>query len=108
MTAANDDAAVRIEAQAKAGEILTLMPKNEGMRLGGRDSFGGPVPVPPREQVPRLSDVGITKIQSSRWQHVASIPEPVRREYVETVKDEGGAVTTAGLVRFDLERRAAS
>lgn len=56
--------------------------------------------------MPRLSDVGVTPKQSMQWQHVASIPEPVRQEYVETVKEVGGEVMTAGLVQFDLERRS--
>lgn len=95
--AANDAAAVRIEAQAKAGEILALMPKHP--------------PGPDRAQnvgdlPPTLAEIGVSDMQSSRWQQVASIPETVREEYLETTRETGGEVSTAGLVRWDLERRA--
>jgi len=73
--AANDAAAVRIEAQAKAGEILREM-KDAGQRAVSGGS------IRKESQPVILRDLDVTPMQSSRWQHVAAIPEPVRQEYV--------------------------
>ncbi len=70
-------AAVRIEAQAKAGELLQEMAeRGERARAGGAHG---------RRQRPStsLGDLGVTKSESSRWQQVASVPGEVRTEYVE-------------------------
>ncbi len=88
--AANDAAAVRIEAQAKAGELLQHMVER-GERAAGRPGkVSGPS---------TLSDLGITRDDSSRWQQVASVPPAVRAEYVEETKAAKGEVSTAGLLR---------
>lgn len=103
-------AAVRIEAQAKAGEILRLM-KERGERDSGqggdrRSQLQAVTVIPGGLAVPAtLADLGASKIESSRWQAVAAVAPEVRQDYVETVKEDGGEVTTAGLMRFELERR---
>jgi hypothetical protein len=55
-------------------------------------------PGPDRSQAgtdlpPTLEDLGVTKNASSRWQRVAEVPEPTRREYIEQTKASGGEVT---------------
>ncbi len=93
--AANDAAALRIEAQAKAGELLRAM-ADSGRRdrgLGGdRRSQSQPATV-------HLATLGVTKSESSRWQQVATVPADARFSYVEETKAAGGEVTTAGLLR---------
>jgi hypothetical protein len=91
--AANDAAAIRIEAQARAGEMLRQMAERGERDPGGR----GRIESRPATQ---LDDLGVTKSDSSRWQRVADIPEPVREEYVDRTKAGGDEVTTSGLLRY--------
>ena len=44
------------------------MEKNRGVRLGG-------CTMQPPDDTPKLSDLGIEKIQSHRWQAIGRIPE---------------------------------
>lgn len=46
------------------------MEKNKGARnqFAGRDRSGGSKKRPPDNATPKLSDLGVTKSQSSRWQ----------------------------------------
>lgn len=93
--AANDAAAVRIEAQAKAGELLhELRDRGEIVRHGGDRA---------RSQAATLLDLGISKSDSSRWQQVAAIPSEQRASYVEETRAAGGEVSTAGLLRHAHE-----
>ncbi len=88
--AANDAAAVRIEAQAKAGELLRQMAER-GERKARGDSMS--------QAVTSLGDLGIGRMEASRWQHVADVPEDVRQEYVDETRAARGEVSTAGLLR---------
>lgn len=89
--AANDAAAVRLEAQAKAGELLREM-RDSGQRAnrGRRDQMS---------QAATFDDLGVSRSDSSRWQQVAAVPAERRAEYVEETKAAGGEVSTAGLLR---------
>jgi hypothetical protein len=53
--------AVTMTTERKAGEMLAAMEKNPGNR-----NLGGNTMLPP----PSLESLGITKMQSSRWQKV--------------------------------------
>ncbi len=90
--AANEAAALRIEAQARAGELLRRMrERGERVRRGSPGMKSQPAT--------SLDDLGVTRSESSRWQQVAAVPEEARRSYVEETKAAGGEVTTAGLLR---------
>ena len=52
---------LKLRAERKAGEMLRAMPKHNGD--------------PRLHDATRLADVGVTKIQSHRWQQVAAVPE---------------------------------
>jgi hypothetical protein len=88
--AANDAAAVRIEAKAKAGELLRQM-ADRGERKVRGDAMSQPVT--------SLNDLGVGRMEASRWQQVADVPEADREAYVEETKAAKGEVTTAGLLR---------
>jgi hypothetical protein len=62
----NAAAEVKIRAERRAGEILAAMEKRGGARDGKTELPKG---------TPLLSDIGITKKQSHRWQQVASVPD---------------------------------
>jgi N6-adenosine-specific RNA methylase IME4 len=68
-----DATEIRLRAERRAGELLVEMAKNKGAAGGGiKDGPRGRV-VRPRDISPRLSDVGITKSQSSKWQRLAGL-----------------------------------
>ena len=89
----NEAAEVKIRAERKAGEMLAQMPKNEGGLLRGNTML-------PRDETPTLSELGIEKMQSSRWQAIASLPPEVFEERIQETKAEGKELTSAELVRL--------
>lgn len=72
----NDATLVRIEAQAKAGDVLTEMAKT-----GERDSGKGGS-APSRASTVKLQDLGVSRDESSRWQQVAAVPAQAPRANV--------------------------
>jgi len=52
--------------------------KGTAGQLKGRDASGGATMLPPEDNAPTLSEIGITKRQSSDWQNV----EAMRGSYV--------------------------
>jgi hypothetical protein len=68
---------IRLRAERKAGELLRDIEKNQGAKgnPGGQgaklvQSFDTTA-----QARPRLSDLGITRDQSSRWQKLAAVPK---------------------------------
>lgn len=107
----NYAAEIKIRAERKAGELLAEMPKQDGTPS---DKLS-----PGVQQPPKLADIGITRKQSSRFQEIAAIPEPVFEEVIaETkakaqeaiVKDEPAPreamLTTAGVSRLAHQKQA--
>lgn len=96
LAAQNHAAEIKIRAERRAGELLKEMDKHEGGRPSGKTSNIA-LPVSP----PTLSEIGISKMQSSRWQDIASIPHEQFEAVIESVKTEGETeLTTAGLQRL--------
>ena len=67
---------IRLRAEQRAGELLREMPK----RKGGNAS---PEKLLSQTTTATLSDLGITRDQSSKWQKIATVPE----EHFEAVID---------------------
>jgi len=88
--AANDAASVRIEAQARAGELLQELRERGERKVPGHGTS---------QPATSLGDLGVSRSDSSRWQQVASVPADVRQQYVDETKVERGEVSTAGLLR---------
>jgi len=96
---AREAAVLRIEAQARAGELLREMAEQgeraiTGDRQPGRESHGV-----------TLDGLGVSRMESSRWQRLAAVQADVRRAYVEEAKTGGQDVTINGLLRFAGARR---
>lgn len=99
----NRCAEILLKAERRAGELLTEMPKQAGARGIGKKVESQPAtPLPPK-----LDDIGITKTQSSRWQQLASIPDEVFDDYVETVNKSDGdeLITRSGLKQHAARQR---
>jgi hypothetical protein len=68
------------------------MDKAEGVRMNGKDAFGGTAVVPPNDR-PTLKDMGLSKNLSSKFQQLAGVPE---NEFTsELEKLDGTKKTTA-------------
>lgn len=79
--AQNQAARIKLFASRRAGELLADMPKQNGAR-----GVGKKVECP--EGTP-LSDLGISKKQSSLWQSLASIPEETFDAFIEESVEKG-------------------
>ena len=67
-----DASIARVRAERRAGELLRDMEKS----TGGGDTSGGSLARPPQDPK-TLSEMGLTKDQSSKWQKLADVPEDV-------------------------------
>ncbi len=86
---AKEAAELRLRADKKAGLILIEMAEQGERARSGKEL-----------QRATLSDLGIEKTQSHRWQAMAEIPEAVFEAYIEQAKSrEFDELTTAGLMR---------
>lgn len=88
----NSAAEIKLRAERKAGELLAAMPKQDGGDAARLRTQSRPV----TEVPPTLEEIGISRMQSSRWQLEALVPEPVFEDYLEATKDAGEEITTAG------------
>ncbi len=86
----NEAADIKVRAERKGGEILRRMEKNKGGRPKENRSHHGT----------GLSDLGLNKNQSSRWQTIESIPIKVFDEYLADVKSSGDVLTSSKLVQL--------
>jgi hypothetical protein len=82
---------IRLRAERKAGELLAEMDKNKGAIPGKTGRKGQPVLDP----TPKLSDLSITKDQSSRWQKLAALPEQEFENKVTRATDTAVAAIDA-------------
>jgi len=78
---------IKLRAERKGGAMLGEMEKNIG---GWREKEScSPTRGPQVQCPPKLSEIGITKNQSSRWQAIAAIPEERFEEHVAVTKEKG-------------------
>jgi N6-adenosine-specific RNA methylase IME4 len=87
-----DAAEITILAERKLGEMLAVMDKNEG----GRPSQTGNTMLP----VSTLSDLGISKMQSSRWQAEAAVDDDTFSQWVEECRQAEKLPTSTGLIKL--------
>lgn len=86
-------AAARLWAERRAGELLIESRQN------GERVTGGPGSAKAESHAATLDDLGITKHESSRYQQLAEIPEPIFEEAVDTAT-ANGKVTAAAVRRL--------
>jgi phage N-6-adenine-methyltransferase len=78
---------IRLRAEIRAGELLTEMAKRKERQRAGEASAGnGNTRLPLTK--PKLSDLGVTKVQSSRWQRLAALPTAEREVKIERAKEK--------------------
>jgi N6-adenosine-specific RNA methylase IME4 len=74
---------IKLKAERKAGEILA------GMELKPGPNGNATLP-----------SMGISKIQSSRWQRAALVPEDEFVNYVQSANQSGREITSSGLLKL--------
>jgi hypothetical protein len=89
LEAANAAAEIKLRAERKAGEMLANM---ENAKTGPKELRNTPLHN-------SLNELGIERMQSSRWQREASVPEERFEEYLALCREERREVTQAGLLK---------
>lgn len=84
----NSASDLRLSAERKAGELLAEMELKPGVKTIGN----GVLPI-------ALADIGITKMQSSRWQLAAKLPEAEYVEIVERCNESDKELTQAVVLK---------
>lgn len=90
----NRAAEIKLRAERKAGQFLMKLTLHGGDRRSKTHAT-----------TLKLEDLGISRDQSRRWQHQASVPEREFQNYLEAVRAEGRELTSAGLLRFAASLR---
>jgi hypothetical protein len=85
----NCAAEVKLRAERKAGGLLRSLK----LRGGDRKSKLHADPL-------KLADLGISRNQSKRWQHIASVSDAEFVRYLKSMVDHGREITSAGLLRL--------
>ena len=78
---------IKLRAERRAGELLKFTELQHGSRGVGKKVES--------QATTSLSDMGISKDQSSKWQKIANIPEEKFENYIEVQKE----LSTAGVLR---------
>src|SRR5262249_6390240 len=104
--AQNDAAEIKLRAERRLGELLASTP----LQTGG-DAARARSPDATEQRAQRLRDLGISKSQSSRWQTLASVPEPIFDDYIADAREKGRRdgsteLTTAGALTVARQYRA--
>lgn len=89
-------AAERKAAERKARELLAETPLDPG---GWEKSQS-------RDATTSLSDLGVSKTQSSRWQALARIPADAFEHEIERTKESGEELTAAAMLKVAQRHRA--
>lgn len=93
-------AEIKLRAERRAGELLSDREPNRGARGSGSNQYQ----VRSHDvTTPTLSDLGISKMQSSRWQQEAAVPEAEFERHIAAVKSRGEELTSAGVRRIAKE-----
>jgi hypothetical protein len=93
---------IRKRAEIRAGELLA-----EAAERGERHSGRGDQKSGSQAATPKLSDIGVTKSQSSRWQQMAALPKDEQEALIERAKKTAAAAIERPTTEEKRERRAA-
>lgn len=92
LDAQNYAAEVRLLSERKIGELLMLM-----------DNHGGDRKTESSLQRESLKDIGISHVQSHRWQTIASVPDADFERHIAELKGDGHEITTASVLQLAKE-----
>ena len=89
---ANAATEIKLRAERKAGELLASRDKakNQHSKTAGNTML-------PAET---LEDLGVSKMQASRWQQEASVPEDTFQRYIDESNESETEITQSGLLKL--------
>lgn len=93
----NECAEIKLRAERRAGEMLG----EQGRKQGQRDETFHDE----RFEIPKLKELGISEIQSHRWQLERSVPEEVFEKFVAETKAGAEELTSRGVLAIALKLR---
>lgn len=93
---------IKVRAERRCGELLARTEKNTGARGIGTSAIERSDSTPPT-----LSDMGLTRDESSRYQSLASMSPEHFETAVATAKATAGEVTTAFMLREAAKHKPA-
>src|SRR5262245_28951065 len=79
---------IRMRAEIRAGELLREMQQRGERQKAGDNQHRGSRGVQPP---PKLTDLGVTKSQSSRWQQLAALPKREQEAKIAQAKQKAQA-----------------
>lgn len=82
---------IQVRAVRRAGEMIADGQKNGKLAKRGGDGSNQSAKKAQTSKPSTLADAGISRDDSSRWQKMAKIPEPVFEAAIATAKDQVGA-----------------
>ncbi len=85
-------AELKLRSERKAGGMLRDITVKGGERHKSHDGT--------YERLSVLEELGISKMQSSRWQTIAALPEEIFERHLDKVKGSQTELTTASLIRL--------
>jgi len=104
LEAQNDAAEIRLRAERRAGDLLAAMARHPGDRPATQENSLRAV----RGYLPRLAELQITERQSSQWQQIAALPEPVFETHITTTRARRQELTTLNALKLARQHRAPS
>jgi ParB family chromosome partitioning protein len=96
LEAQNSAAAISIEAQAKADEIIDAAREVKALASQGSNQQKSTSST----FVPTLDDIGVSRNDAANWAKVRSIPPERRAYYIARATEAGEEVSRAGLLRY--------
>jgi len=90
----NNIAEIKLRAERKVGELL------KETELHQHRPKEKACPEGTLNDKTKLSDLGISRKQSSRWQKIADVSDHRFEQHIETIKIANEELTTAGIIRF--------
>lgn len=98
--ATNACAEIKLRAEREIGLFLRQTRRHPGGRPSNEnESQAATGSNEPAQKPIKLSDHGISRSDSSRWQRIADLPEGDFDEYLEETQ-ENGEITTAGVLKY--------
>lgn len=93
-----DAAEIKVRAERRLGELLAGMPNARTGRKPELGSSAGP------NSPPTLEEMGVTKMDSHRWQRMASVPVEAFEAHVAEARRGERDLTSAGVGRLAAPR----
>jgi len=88
----NESVVIKVQAERRAGELLREMEKAPGAKGTGKKVQS--------HDVTTLADLGIQRMQSSRWQQIASIPEDVFHSKIDDTLSRRTELTSSMMLKL--------